>query len=202
MSETVMPFKLIKKSKKGKRVLITSNHDKEGKSTTAEKYCKGNALKPLCIDLCGTNYTDVPCLDFDLEDGDVIYHGLEKLLRKMQENGYDCLILDGIKEFGNCLLGKGKGLSKYSKRMEVWRDFTQLMKQYPSMSFIFVGQADCEVHYYDDKEDMEPSKFITDFNALVNIKILCYRENGEYKSLVMFDREKNINLYDQRRENK
>ena len=57
-----------------KRVIIYGN-DGTGKSTFAEKYCKENGLKPICIDVDDTNYTSVPLVEIDTRS-DITYRNV------------------------------------------------------------------------------------------------------------------------------
>ena len=161
-----------------KKIMIYGN-DGTGKSVFAEKYCKDNGLKPVCIDIDDTNYTDVPIVNIDISSDLKTYNGLIEIIDAITETEeFDTIILDGLTSLLELLVSTAKGLAKYSDRATRFQKILRKL-QMSGKHLIFIGQADMEVIYNDDHQS---SKAVIKINSIVNEKYHCYTTpQGDYK---------------------
>ena len=161
-----------------KRVIIYGN-DGTGKSTYAEKYCKENNLKPICIDIDDTNFTSVPLVEIDTRSDITTYNSICNVLDIISENEeYDTIIVDGVTSLIEMLVSKANGMRKYADRSE---RFTQILRkiQMSGKNIIWIGQADLEVIY---NGEYQSNKIVIKLNSIVNEKYRCFiDEKGNYE---------------------
>ena len=161
-----------------KKVMIYGN-DGTGKSTYAEKYCKEHNLKPVCIDVDDTNYTNVPLVEIDTRSDITTFKSIVEVIELITtDERFDTIIIDGVTSLIEMLVSKAAGLKKYSDRSE---RFTQILRkiQMSGKHIIWVGQADMEVIYTPDHQS---NKIVIKINSIVNEKYHCYvTDKGEYK---------------------
>ena len=161
-----------------KRVIIYGN-DGTGKSTYAEKYCKENNLKPICIDIDDTNFTSVPLVEIDTRSDITTYNSICNVLDIISENEeYDTILVDGVTSLIEMLVSKANGMRKYADRSE---RFTQILRkiQMSGKNIIWIGQADLEVIY---NGEYQSNKIVIKLNSIVNEKYRCFiDEKGNYE---------------------
>ncbi len=174
---TKLEFK--RRSKDDAKKIMIYGNDGSGKSVFAEKYCKDNGLKPVCIDIDDTNYTDVPIVNIDISSDLKTYNGLIEIIDAITESEeFDTIILDGLTSLLELLVSTAKGLAKYSDRATRFQKILRKL-QMSGKHLIFIGQADMEVIYNDDHQS---SKAVIKINSIVNEKYHCYiTDKGEYK---------------------
>lgn len=175
-------LKLKKRTKDNnlKKVLVWG-HDGSGKSTFAETYCKKNNLKPICIDVDDTNFTDVPIVEVNQDSSITIKNDIVKLCNTLKENAeYDTIIIDGVSSLLELLVSNANGLKKYSDRNEAFNLILRKL-QGTGKNLIFIGQADMRVIYTDEHQS---NKCIIKINSIVNEKYQCYTEGDLFKSKV------------------
>lgn len=170
-----------KNSPQLKKVLIYGN-DGTGKSTFAEQYCHENGLKPVCIDIDDTNYTNVPIVDLDLGNDIKTYRGVKETIEEITKSDeFDTIILDGVTSMLELLVSKAKGLKKYSDRAERFQDIIRVLIK-SKKHLIFIGQADMRVVY---NEEHQSSKMVIKVNSFVNEKYLCYKKNDGFSHKIV-----------------
>lgn len=174
---TKLEFK--RRSKDDAKKIMIYGNDGSGKSVFAEKYCKDNGLKPVCIDIDDTNYTDVPIVNIDISSDLKTYNGLLEIIDAITETEeFDTIILDGLTSLLELLVSTAKGLAKYSDRATRFQKILRKL-QMSGKHLIFIGQADMEVIYNDDHQS---SKAVIKINSIVNEKYHCYiTPQGDYK---------------------
>ncbi len=154
-----------------KKVLIYGN-DGTGKSTFAEKYCEKNNLKPICIDVDDTNYTQVPIIEMDIRGRKVTDNIIEIINEIKKTDEYDAIILDGVSSLLELIvppindqrawLGRAKNFNKI---------LNKLLES--DKHLIFIGQADMAI----SQDPSSPSpKPIIKVNSMVNEKYYCMLE--------------------------
>ena len=161
-----------------KRVMIYGN-DGTGKSTYAEKYCKDNDLKPVCIDIDDTNYTNVPLVEIDTRTDITTFNSICQVIELITEDErFDTIIVDGVTSLIEMLVSKASGLKKYADRSERFTKILRLL-QASDKNIIWIGQADMQVIY---TEDHQSNKIVIKINSIVNEKYHCYiTPKGEYE---------------------
>lgn len=165
-----------------KKVMIYGN-DGTGKSTFAEEYCEKNGLKPVCIDIDDTNFTNVPIVEIDLSTDLNTFKSIKEVITQIRAtDDFDTIIVDGVTSLLELLVSKSKGLSKYGDRSVRFQDILRLLLS-SDKHLIFIGQADMEVIYTTDHQS---NKSIIKVNSIVNEKYHCYiTSKGEYAHEVM-----------------
>lgn len=161
-----------------KKVMIYGN-DGSGKSTFAEKYCEKNGLRPICMDVDDTNFTNVPIVEIDTRTDLTTYNSVKDTIDLIAKNeDFDTIIIDGVTSLLEMLVSKGKGLSKYSDRAQRFQDILRKI-QMSGKHIIWIGQADMKVIYSDDHQS---NKQVIKINSLVNEKYHCYIDKaGRYE---------------------
>ena len=164
------------------RKVMIYGKDGSGKSTFAEQYCRENNLKPVCIDIDDTNYTNVPILELNFRNDIKTYTGIKEAIEEISRcDDFDTIILDGVTSLLEMLVSKAKGLKKYSDRAERFQDLLRALMA-SGKHLIFVGQADMEVIY---NEEFQSSKMVIKVNSIVNEKYLTYKKKEGYSHKVV-----------------
>lgn len=161
-----------------KKVMIYGN-DGTGKSTYAEQYCETNGLKPVCIDIDDTNYTNIPLVEIDTRTDITTFNSICNVIELITEDErFDTIIVDGVTSLIEMLVSKANGLKKYSDRSERFTKILRLL-QSSGKHIIWIGQADMKVIY---TEDHQSNKIVIKINSIVNEKYHCYiAKNGKYE---------------------
>lgn len=161
-----------------KKVMIYGN-DGTGKSTYAEKYCKDNNLKAVCIDVDDTNFTSIPLVEIDTRTDVTTFNSILEVIDLITaDERFDTIIVDGVTSLIEMLVSKANGLKKYSDRSE---RFTKILRkiQASGKNVIWIGQADMKVIY---TEEHQSNKIVIKINSIVNEKYHCYIDNkGNYE---------------------
>ena len=160
-----------------KKVLIYGM-DGSGKSTFAEQYCREHGLKPVCIDIDDTNYTNVPIVEVNLTTDLTTYNTVKGVIQEISKTeDFDTIILDGVTSLLELLTSKAKGMAAYSDRSKRWNDILRSLLV-SGKNIIFVGQIDMELIY---TPDAQSSKAVIKVNSMVNEKYYTYiDEKGQY----------------------
>ena len=161
-----------------KKVLIYGN-DGTGKSTYAEKYCKDNNLKAVCIDIDDTNYTGIPLVEIDTRTDVTTFNSICQVIELItQDERFDTIIVDGVTSLIEMLVSKASGLKKYADRSERFTKILRLL-QSSQKNIIWIGQADMRVIYNDDHQS---NKIVIKINSIVNEKYHCtIGKGGKYE---------------------
>ena len=174
----MLEFKKRTSANTKKKVLIYG-YDGTGKSSFAAQYCKQNNLRPVCIDVDDTNFTEVPLVT--LEGCNNAMRITKKVIEIIEEvtksPEFDTLIIDVVSSLFELLVGQGKGLSKYSERAQFGAKIFRKLQQ-SNLNIIFIGQADMKVIINED--NAKPNKLILKVNSMVNEKYLCTCIDGKY----------------------
>lgn len=164
-----------------KKVLIYGE-DGSGKSTFAETYCNENNLRPVCIDIDDTNYTNVPLVELDLSNDLKAYRNIKQAIADIITDGsFDTIIIDGVTSMLELFVSKAKGLKKYSDRAERFNDVLRDLLN-SKMNLIFIGQIDMKAIHNDEFQSPKP---VIKINSLVNEKYLCYHKKEGYSHKVI-----------------
>ena len=160
-----------------KKVLVYGM-DGSGKSTFAEQYCNEHGLKPVCIDIDDTNYTNVPIVEVNLTTDLTTYNTVKNVIQEITKSKeFDTIILDGVTSLLELLTSKAKGMAAYSDRSKRWNDILRSLLV-SGKNIIFVGQIDMELIY---TPDAQSSKAVIKVNSMVNEKYYTYiDEKGQY----------------------
>ena len=172
-----LKFKNRAKEHNLKKVLVYGM-DGSGKSTFAEQYCKEHNLKPVCIDIDDTNYTNVPIVEINLTTDLTTYNSIKETIKDITKTKeFDTIILDGVTSLLELLTSKAKGMAAYSDRSKRWNDILRALL-ISRKNIIFVGQIDMELIF---TPDAQSSKAVIKVNSMVNEKYYCYiDEKGQY----------------------
>ena len=172
-----LKFKNRKEEPSLKKVLIYGM-DGSGKSTFAEQYCKEHGLKPVCIDIDDTNYTNVPIVEINLTTDLTTYNSIKDVIKEISKSKeFDTIILDGVTSLLELLTSKSKGMAAYSDRSKRWNDILRALL-ISKKNLIFVGQIDMELIF---TPDAQSSKAVIKVNSMVNEKYYCYIDDkGQY----------------------
>ena len=172
-----LKFKNRAKEQNLKKVLVYGM-DGSGKSTFAEQYCKEHNLKPVCIDIDDTNYTNVPIVEINLTTDLTTYNSIKETIKDITKTKeFDTIILDGVTSLLELLTSKAKGMAAYSDRSKRWNDILRALL-ISRKNIIFVGQIDMELIF---TPDAQSSKAVIKVNSMVNEKYYCYiDEKGQY----------------------
>ena len=172
-----LKFKNRKEGPRLKKVLVYGM-DGSGKSTFAETYCNENGLKPVCIDIDDTNYTDVPIVEVNLTTDLTTYNTIKGVIQEITKSKeFDTIIVDGVTSLLELLTSKAKGMAAYSDRSKRWNDILRALLV-SKKNIIFVGQIDMELIY---TPDAQSSKAVIKVNSMVNEKYYTYiDEKGQY----------------------
>ena len=160
-----------------KKVLIYGM-DGSGKSTFAETYCREHNLKPVCIDIDDTNYTNVPIVEISLATDLTTYNSIKEVIKEISKSKeFDTIILDGVTSLLELLTSKAKGMAAYSDRSKRWNDILRALLV-SKKNLIFVGQIDMELIFTPDSQS---SKAVIKVNSMVNEKYYTYIDDkGNY----------------------
>lgn len=159
-----------------KKVLIYGM-DGSGKSTFAEQYCNEHGLKPICIDIDDTNYTNVPIVEINLTTDLTTYNSIKETIKEITKSEYDTIILDGVTSLLEMLTSKAKGMAAYSDRSKRWNDILRNLVS-SKKNLIFIGQIDMKLVFNDDSQS---SKAVIKVNSMVNEKYYTYIDDkGQY----------------------
>ena len=160
-----------------KKVLVYGM-DGSGKSTFAEQYCRENDLKPVCIDIDDTNYTNVPIVEVNLTTDLTTYNTVKGVIQEITKTDeFDTIILDGVTSLLELLTSKAKGMAAYSDRSKRWNDILRALLV-SGKNIIFVGQIDMELIY---TPDAQSSKAVIKVNSMVNEKYYTFIDDkGQY----------------------
>lgn len=159
-----------------KKVIIYGE-DGSGKSTYADRYCKENHLKPICIDIDDTNYTDVDRVNINQKSDMTLFTSLKNTIQAIVESAdYDTIIIDGIGTVFDGLTSDAKGIKKYADRAE---RFNYLLRKFmaSNKNLIFIGQIDMKIIY---NEEHQTPKSIIKLNSLVNERYCTIREGNKF----------------------
>lgn len=172
-----LKFKDRQKEPNLKKVLIYGM-DGSGKSTFAEQYCQEHGLKPVCIDIDDTNYTNVPIVEVNLTTDLTTYNTIKEVIKEISRSQeFDTIILDGVTSLLELLTSKAKGMAAYSDRSKRWNDILRALLT-SKKNLIFVGQIDMELIFTPDSQS---SKAVIKVNSMVNEKYYTYiDEKGNY----------------------
>ena len=160
-----------------KKVLVYGM-DGSGKSSFAEQYCRENGLKPVCIDIDDTNYTNVPIVEVNLTTDLTTYNTVKGVIQEITKTDeFDTIILDGVTSLLELLTSKAKGMAAYSDRSKRWNDILRALLV-SGKNIIFVGQIDMELIY---TPDAQSSKAVIKVNSMVNEKYYTFIDDkGQY----------------------
>lgn len=172
-----LKFKNRAKEQNLKKVLIYGM-DGSGKSTFAEQYCKEHNLKPVCIDIDDTNYTNVPIVEINLTTDLTTYNSIKETIKDITKSKeFDTIILDGVTSLLELLTSKAKGMAAYSDRSKRWNDILRNLVS-SKKNLIFIGQIDMKLVFNDDSQS---SKAVIKVNSMVNEKYYTYIDDkGQY----------------------
>lgn len=172
-----LKFKNRQEGPRLKKVLVYGM-DGSGKSTFAEQYCMEHGLKPVCIDIDDTNYTNVPIVEVNLTTDLTTYNTVKGVIQEISKSkDFDTIILDGVTSLLELLTSKAKGMAAYSDRSKRWNDILRALLV-SGKNIIFVGQIDMELIY---TPDAQSSKAVIKVNSMVNEKYYTYiDEKGQY----------------------
>ena len=172
-----MTLKLKQRNTMPKKVLIYGM-DGTGKSTFAEQYCEENNLNPVCLDVDDTNFTNIPCIEFERSSHIKVKEQVLQFIKDVKESEYDTIVIDGISSLLLLLVSNSKGISKYGDRTNALNKIINELAR-SRLNFILVGQIDMSV-------SEEVSTAVVNINSIVNEKYLCtYDEaTGKYKQEV------------------
>ena len=173
----VLKFKDRKTEPNLKKVLIYGM-DGSGKSTFAEQYCQEKGLKPVCIDIDDTNYTNVPIVEISVATDLTTYNSIKEVIKEISKsNEFDTIIIDGVTSLLELLTSKAKGMAAYSDRSKRWNDILRALLV-SKKNIIFVGQIDMELIF---TPDAQSSKAVIKVNSMVNEKYYTYIDDkGQY----------------------
>ena len=156
-----------------KKVLIYGV-DGTGKSTFAEKYCNDNGLNPVGVDIDNTNFTGVPCIEFDRNTHLKVKEQILKFIADAKQSEYDTIMIDGVSSLLNLLVSNGKGLNKYGDRTTALNKIINELER-SRMNFVLIGQIDL------DSSGGDVSTAVVNVNSIVNEKYYCYIDDkGNY----------------------
>ena len=170
-----MVLKFKKKNQRPKKVLIYGL-DGTGKSTLAEEYCKKHQLNAVCIDIDDTNFTNIPCIEFERSNHLKVKNQVLTFIDDVKKSDdFDTVIIDGVSSLLNLLVSDSKGIKMYGDRtVALNKILNELAKS--KLNFILIGQIDLET----DRDEI--SSAVVNINSIVNEKYLCYIEKGQYLS--------------------
>ena len=168
-----MVLKIRKRKSMPKKVLIYGV-DGTGKSTFAEKYCNDNGLNPVGVDIDNTNFTNVPCIEFDRNTHLKVKKQILKFIADAKASEYDTIMIDGVSSLLNLLVSNGKGLNKYGDRTTALNKIINELER-SKMNFVLIGQIDL------DSTGGDVSTAVVNVNSIVNEKYYCYIDDkGNY----------------------
>lgn len=173
-----MTLKLKTRTSMPKKVLIYGM-DGTGKSTFAEQYCKENNLHPVCLDVDDTNFTNIPCIEFERSTHLKVKEQVLQFIKDVQaSDDFDTIVIDGISSLLLLLVSNSKGISKYGDRTNALNKIINELAR-SRLNFILVGQIDMTI-------SEEVSTAVVNINSIVNEKYYCsYDEaTGKYKQEV------------------
>lgn len=165
-----------------RKKILVYGEDGSGKSTFAAEYCKKHNLKPVCIDIDDTNFTDVPILQLDLSSDLIAYRNIKNAIEEIVEDGrFDTIMVDGTTSMLEMFVSKAKGLKKYADRAERFNDILKDLLA-SNMHLIFIGQIDMKVIHNDEFQSPKP---VIKVNSLVNEKYITYKKKNGYSHKVV-----------------
>ena len=173
-----MALKIKQRTSMPKKVLIYGM-DGTGKSTFAEQYCKENNLHPVCLDVDDTNFTNIPCIEFERSTHLKVKEQVLQFIKDVQaSDDFDTIVIDGISSLLLLLVSNSKGISKYGDRTNSLNKIINELAR-SRLNFILVGQIDMTI-------SEEVSTAVVNINSIVNEKYYCsYDEaTGKYKQEV------------------
>lgn len=145
-----------------------------GKSTFVSNYCKEHGLKQLVIDFDTTNFTNDPIAKIDTSNAFRTKKSIIGIIKVMQNEGYDTLVLDGIGKLLKRLTHTEKGLAKYPERSNRFNEILEEVDK-QDLNIIFVGQEDTNLDNYTENL---PNSSIMDVNNLVNFTYRCHKDSN------------------------
>ena len=168
-----MVLKIRERKTLPKKVLIYGL-DGSGKSTFAETFCKENNLKPICVDIDDTNFTSIPCIEFERTNNVKVQNQIIEFIHDVRDSeDYDTIIIDGVSSLLNLLVSNGKGIIKYGDRTTSLNNIlNELVKS--RQNIIFIGQIDLETL------DEGSSAAVVNINSIVNEKYKCVYDGKRY----------------------
>ena len=168
-----MVLKIRERKTLPKKVLIYGL-DGSGKSTFAETFCKENNLKPICVDIDDTNFTSIPCIEFERTNNVKVQNQIIEFIHDVRDSeDYDTIIIDGVSSLLNLLVSNGKGIIKYGDRTtSLNKILNELVKS--RQNIIFIGQIDLETL------DEGSSAAVVNINSIVNEKYKCVYDGKRY----------------------
>lgn len=187
-----MALKFKDKTAQRKTKTLIYGLDGVGKSTAAELYCQKRGLKPVCIDVDDTNYTNVPILDVNFNvDKNIALNIKNVILDIARSDEYDTLIIDGVGSLLELLTPTAiKDQRAYLIRSQEFKKIWKCLLK-ANVNIIFVGQKDLIV-----TEENESSKLAERINNMVDWKYWCYKtKDGEFKNECTKWRGKKEELY-------
>ena len=172
-----MVLKIRERKTLPKKVLIYGL-DGSGKSTFAESFCRENNLKPICVDIDDTNFTSIPCIEFERTNHLKVKEQIINFIQDVKESDdYDTIVIDGVSSLLNLLVSNSKGIAKYGDRTSALnRIINELVKS--RKNFLLVGQIDLETL------DSDSSTAVVNINSIVNEKYKCIFDGKRYSQEV------------------
>ena len=172
-----MVLKIRDRKRMPKKVLIYGL-DGSGKSTFAETFCRENNLSPICVDIDDTNFTNIPCIEFERTNHLKVKEQLVTFINDAKaSDDYDTIVIDGVSSLLNLLVSNSKGISKYGDRISALNKIlNELVKT--KMNFILIGQIDLS------SLDENSSSAVVNINSIVNEKYECHYDGKRYTQTV------------------
>ena len=170
-----MALKFKQRNSRPKKVLIYGL-DGTGKSTFAEEYCKKHQLNAVCIDIDDTNFTSIPCIEFERSNHLKVKNQVLTFIEDVKKSeDFDTVIIDGVSSLLNLLVSDSKGIKMYGDRTVALNKILNELAR-SKLNFILIGQIDLET----DRDEI--SSAVVNINSIVNEKYLCFIEKGQYLS--------------------
>ena len=170
-----MALKFKQRNSRPKKVLIYGL-DGTGKSTFAEEYCNKHQLNAVCIDIDDTNFTSIPCIEFERSNHLKVKNQVLTFIEDVKKSeDFDTVIIDGVSSLLNLLVSDSKGIKMYGDRTVALNKILNELAR-SKLNFILIGQIDLET----DRDEI--SSAVVNINSIVNEKYLCFIEKGQYLS--------------------
>ena len=167
------------------RKVLFYGKDGVGKSTQAMRYCKAKGLKPVCVDVDETNFTDVPIVDIDLSNPLKAYQNMLTVIEEVKNSSdFDTIMIDGIGSWIQYMTPKKDPF--YAMRTS---RFNEVMKELRNsrLNVILIGQVDFYVE--DPGKEEKNNKMVVYLNGWVNEKYYCSKEGSKFACIAEKQRE-------------
>lgn len=177
----------LKNRKNIPRKVLFYGKDGVGKSTQAMRYCKAKNLKPICVDVDETNFTEVPVVDIDLSNPLKAYTNMLDLIEEVKNSeDYDTLIIDGIGSWIQYMTPKKDPF--YAMRTSRFNDVMKELRN-SRINIILIAQVDFYIE--DPGKEEKNNKMVVYLNGWVNEKYYCSREGSKFSCHAEKQREVN-----------